>query len=66
MMHLTWVLYPELDSPKKHERKVAFEADESYAKLPNIKRRKTTVWHEHLKEFAKSKGDYLMAPVIIM
>ena len=42
------------------KRKAAFESDESYAKLPSMKRRKTTVWHEHLKEFAKSKGDHLI------
>ena len=37
------------------KRKAAFEADES--NLPTIKRRKTTLWHEHLKEFAKSQGN---------
>ena len=38
------------------KRKAAFEAGDSEANLPNIKRRKTTMWHEHLKEFAKSEG----------
>lgn len=41
------------------KRKATFEADESYANLPNMKR-KTTVWHEHLKEFAKSEGTIMI------
>ena len=38
------------------KRKAAFEAADSEANLPSIKRRKTTMWHEYLKEFAKSQG----------
>ena len=39
------------------KRKAAFEGDDSEAnQFPNIKQRKTTMWHEYLKEFAKSEG----------
>ena len=42
------------------KQKAAFEGGDSEAnQLPNIKRRKTTMWHEYLKEFAKSEGSKL-------
>ena len=46
------------------KRKAAFEGDDSEAnQFPNIKRRKTTTWHEYLKEFAKSEGLKLLTQI---
>ena len=50
---------------KNMKRRAAIEAEVHHASLPSIKRKKTTAWHEHLKEFAKSEGSVIYKVLIM-